>query len=77
MARFISAKRLRLGAVDSAEADTFNVLVVQDFDGVAIEDGNDGASEVGTQCDWKPTEKKLTGNKETALQQEKFTQVEN
>ena len=33
--------------VDAAEADTFRVLVVQDFDGVAVEDGNDGAGEVG------------------------------
>ena len=27
-------------AVDAAEADTFRVLVVQDFDGVALDDGD-------------------------------------
>jgi hypothetical protein len=29
------------------EADTFRVLVVKDFDGVAVEDGDDGTGEVG------------------------------
>ena len=38
-----------LWAVDAAEADTFRVVVVQDFDGVAVEDGDDGAGEVGSQ----------------------------
>ena len=32
---------------DTAEADTFGVLVVEHFDGIAIEDGDDGAGEVG------------------------------
>ena len=32
-----------LRAVDTAEADTFRVLDVQDFDGVAVEGGDDGA----------------------------------
>ena len=36
-----------LRAVDAAEADAFRVVVVQDFDGVAVEDGDDGAGEVG------------------------------
>jgi hypothetical protein len=36
-----------LRTVDTAEADTFGVLVVQDFEGVAVEDGDDGAGEVG------------------------------
>ena len=36
-------------AVDTAEADTFRVLVVEDFDGVAVEDGDDGAGEVGSR----------------------------
>src|SRR5438093_71073 len=35
-----------LRAVDAAEADTFGVLVVQDFDGIAVEDGDDGAGEI-------------------------------
>ena len=33
-------------AVDAVEADTFSVVVVQDFEGVAVEDGDDGAGEV-------------------------------
>ncbi len=36
-----------LGAVDTAEADAFRALVVQDFDGIAVEDGDDEAGEVG------------------------------
>ncbi len=32
--------------VDAAEADTFRAGVVQDFDGVAVEDGDNGAGEV-------------------------------
>jgi len=35
-----------LRAVDAAQADAFRVLVVQDFEGVAVEDGNDGVGEV-------------------------------
>ena len=30
-------------AVDVVEADAFRVLVVQNFDGVAVHDGDDGA----------------------------------
>ena len=37
---------LLLLAIDVAEADAFRVLVVQDFDGVAIEDGDDGTSKL-------------------------------
>jgi len=32
-----------LRAVNAAETDTFSSAVVQDFDGVAVEDGDDGA----------------------------------
>jgi hypothetical protein len=32
--------------VDAAEADAFSMVAVQDFEGVAVEDGDDGASEV-------------------------------
>jgi hypothetical protein len=32
--------------VDAAEADAFRVLVVEDFDGVAVEDGDDRAGKV-------------------------------
>ena len=35
-----------LRTVDAAEADAFRALVVQDFEGVAVEDGDDGAGEV-------------------------------
>jgi hypothetical protein len=35
-----------LRAVDAAEADTFSVGVVEDFAGIAVEDGDDGAGEV-------------------------------
>jgi hypothetical protein len=31
-----------LGAVDAAESDTFSAVVVQDLDGVAVENGDDG-----------------------------------
>ena len=36
-----------LRAVDAAEADTFSMVVVKNLDGVAVEDGDDGAGEVG------------------------------
>jgi hypothetical protein len=36
-----------LRTVDPAEADTFRVLVVQDFDCVAVEDRDDVGGEVG------------------------------
>ena len=36
-----------LRAVDAVETDAFRVLGVEDFDGVAVEDGNEGAGEVG------------------------------
>ena len=35
------------GSFNPAEADTFSAVIVQNFDGVAVEDGNDGAGEVG------------------------------
>jgi hypothetical protein len=35
-------------AVDTAEVDTFRAVVAEDFEGVAVEDGNDGA--VTLQC---------------------------
>ena len=42
-----------LRAVDAVETDAFRVLGVQDFDGVPVEDGNDGAGEVsGTDNSW-------------------------
>ena len=35
-------------AVDAAETDTFRVLALH-FDGVAVEDGDTGAGEVGSE----------------------------
>jgi hypothetical protein len=35
-----------LWAIDAAEANTLGVLLVQDFEGVAVEDGGDGAGEL-------------------------------
>jgi hypothetical protein len=37
--------------------DTLRALVVQDFEGVAVEDADDLGSEVGSLSDGKPTEK--------------------
>ena len=34
-------------AVDGAEADALRALIVQDFEGVAVKDRDDGAGEVG------------------------------
>jgi hypothetical protein len=36
-----------LRTVDATETDAFRVLVVQDFECVAVEDGDDSASEIG------------------------------
>lgn len=36
-----------LGAVDAVQADTLRTLVVQNLNGVAVEDGDTGAGEVG------------------------------
>ena len=38
-----------LRAVDTTESDAFSAVVVQDFDGVAVEDTNDGAGEIGSE----------------------------
>lgn len=45
--RSLAEGLLFLRTIDAAEADAFRVLVVQDFEGVAVEDGDDGAGEVG------------------------------
>jgi hypothetical protein len=34
-------------AIDPAQTDALRACVVQNFDGVAVEDGDDGAGEVG------------------------------
>jgi hypothetical protein len=38
-----------LRAVDAVESDAFGVVIVQDFDSVAIEHGDDGAGK--SNCD--------------------------
>jgi hypothetical protein len=40
---FLTVGLTFLRAVDAVEADTFGAVVVQDFDGVAVEDGDDEA----------------------------------
>jgi len=35
-----------LRAVNAVETDAFCMVIVQDFKGVAVEDGNDGAGEI-------------------------------
>ena len=46
MLRFLPVGLSLLRAVDAAEADAFSVVVVQDFDGVTVEDGYNLAGEV-------------------------------
>ena len=46
-----------------AEMDALRVGVVQDFDGVAVEDGDHGAGEAGS-CEGRTQEKKDTGTAE-------------
>jgi len=43
---FLPISLALLRAVDAAEADKLRVGVVQDLDGVAVEDGDNGAGEV-------------------------------
>jgi hypothetical protein len=38
-----------LWAINATQADTFGAVVVQDFDGVAVEDGDDGAGKVDSE----------------------------
>jgi len=35
-----------LWAIDATETDTFRAVIVQDFEGVAVEDGDDGTGEI-------------------------------
>lgn len=43
----IAVRLTLLRVVDPTEANEFSAAIVQDFDGVAIENGNDRAGEVG------------------------------
>jgi len=38
-----------LRTVDPVQSDAFRAVVVQHFDGVAVEEGNDGAGEVRSE----------------------------
>ena len=64
MLGFLAIDLAFLRAVDAAEEDTFRMVAVQHFEGVAVEDGNDGAGEVGGNDrahEWP--EEKERGNK--------------
>jgi hypothetical protein len=51
----VVAERLAfLRAVDAAEADAFRVLVVQNFEGVAIEDTGDTATHITRKTGGRP-----------------------
>jgi hypothetical protein len=41
-----------LRAIDPAEADTFSVVVVQDFEGVTVEYADDGAGRKPKACQY-------------------------
>ena len=59
MLGFLAICLVFLWTVDAVEADTFRALVVQDFEGVAVEDGDDGAGEFGGN---DPLSKTITFN---------------
>jgi hypothetical protein len=49
-----------LRAVNPTETDTFGSAAVQDFDGIAVEDGDDGAGEIGS-CEGSTQKEKDRG----------------
>ncbi len=51
MLRSLAVVLALLWAVDALEADTLRVVVVQDFEGVPVEDAKNGASEVSGNSD--------------------------
>jgi hypothetical protein len=53
-----------LRTVDPVEADTFRVLVVQDFEGVAVEDGDDLAGEISNGLGGAEQEQEIAETKE-------------
>ncbi len=68
MLRFLAVRLPLLRVVDAAEADAFRVLVVEHFEGVAIEDTDDFAREVAgnDRAHERPEEKEERGNKKAA-----------
>ena len=48
-ARLLAVSSAFLRTLDTAESDTFSVVVVQDFERVVVEDGDDRSGEVGSK----------------------------
>jgi hypothetical protein len=46
MLRLLAVGLVFLWAIDAVEANAFRVVIVQDFNGVAVEDADDGAGEI-------------------------------
>jgi hypothetical protein len=60
----LGSRAVRLGllrAIDAAEADTFGVVIVQDFDGIAVEDGDDEDGGSHTPTETPPLQLKQMG----------------
>jgi hypothetical protein len=53
-----------LWAVDPAEADAFSFVVAHNFDGVAVEDGDDGAGEVSNGSGGAEQEQEIAESKD-------------
>lgn len=47
MLRFLALGLALLWAVNTTEADAVSMVAIQDFDRIAVENGDDGAGEVG------------------------------
>ena len=60
--RFLAIGLAFLRAVDAAEADAFRVVVVQDFDGVAVEDAGGLSQEIAGRRMWGKKEPDNNGN---------------
>ena|SRR5438132_960086 len=61
----IAVRLTLLLAVDPVETDTLGVCVVQDFDGVAVEDRDDGAGEVSNGPGWAEQEQERAESRDT------------
>jgi hypothetical protein len=53
-----------LGAVDAAQADAFRVSVMEDFEGIAVEDPDDEAREVSNGSGWGDQEQEKAERKD-------------
>ncbi len=54
-----------LWAINATQADTFGAVAVQDFEGVAVEDGDDEAGEVSNGSGGAEQEQERTESKDT------------